>query len=115
MAQSRRAVQQIEVPLPPDPYWHAPEFRSLRIGQDAYQTISETRRGCRAVRLQSFGIGGRHCWSVQWWTFKVAWYMQANVPEWCLSHEVLRPTLVQAAVRFAQAEAVLTRRKSVRT
>lgn len=100
----------IDIPLPDNPWYYVPAGPSL----DNYQTINEARKGYRAVRLQSYEPQRSEMrWSVQWWVFApAAW---GELPQWCLSHELSKPTLVQAAVRFAQAEQALTRRKSVRT
>lgn len=80
------------------------------------ETLQECRRGMRAVRLQrvpyTFGVGEK--WSVQWWTFGLSDQGQ-KTPQWTLTHEDVKADLLHAAVRYARAEAVLTRRKSVRT
>ena len=105
-----RKIKDIDVVLPDGPYAY---IRAL----DDIETLQLYVRRKKAVRLQKIRL--RHetdpHWSVQWWTFMSQPYWGDKTPQWILSNEEKYRDLLRAAVRYAKAEVVLTRQKSVRT
>lgn len=104
-------TQDIQVALPP---WPSHYFL-----YPTPETLQQCVRGTRAVRLQRVLYGGVRAadclerWSVQWWKFGFLGQWKVT-PQWRLTHEDVKPDLLRAAVRYARAEAALTRGKSVR-